>query len=43
MHELSDILSFPVTGVLKPSELGGQFEHWDRDKNGVISILEVWL
>ena len=30
-----------VTGMVKPNELGGQFEHWDRNKDGVIDILEV--
>jgi Ca2+-binding EF-hand superfamily protein len=29
--------------MVKPNELGGLFENWDRDKNGVIDILEVLL
>ena len=31
-----------VTGMVKPNELGGQFEHWDRNKDEVIDILEVF-
>ncbi len=27
--------------MVKPNELGGDFDHWDRDRNGVIDILEV--
>jgi hypothetical protein len=29
--------------MVKPNELGGHFDHWDRDKNGVIDILEVFF
>lgn len=39
--KLSPILPDNVTGSIKPNELGGQFEHWDRDKDGVITLLEV--
>ena len=32
-----------VTGTIRPGELGWQFEDWDRDKNEVITLLEVVL
>ena len=34
---------FIVTGSIRVNELGGQFEHWDRDNNGVITLLEVMV
>ena len=34
---------FIVTGSIRANEFGGQFEHWDRDTNGVITLLEVMV
>jgi hypothetical protein len=40
---LKNVPLYVVTGMVKPNELGGLFENWDSDKNGVIDILEVLL